>query len=90
MLEPVRIRRCLFTSEGQNKSISTAAQVEPYLDVNFGYTSFRIICDSPYQDPISNDTTVGPFLVSFAEGPHVFAPCIPVTQVGHQHVQTCR
>ena len=72
------------TSESHNNSIITAAQVEPYLDVNFGYSSFRIICNSPYLEPFSEDTTGGPFLVSFAEGPHVFAPRIPVTQVGHQ------
>ena len=78
LLKAVCVCRCVFDSEDWADEVQTEAHVQAYMDVNLGYSAFRIICDSPYTEVHWQD---GRSYVSFANGDDLFQPQVPVTEV---------
>ena len=57
---------------------SSPATVRAYLDVQYGFSAFRIVCDSPYR---SLGVGSNGSMISFGYMGTVMKPQVPVTQV---------
>ena len=72
------VHSCFFHFPGAGlPDASSAATVRAYLDVQYGHSAFRIVCDSPYRSlGVGSNGSV----ISFGYMGTVLKPQIPVTQ----------
>ena len=73
------VHSCFFHFPGAGLTdASSPATVRAYLDVQYGFSAFRIVCDSPYR---SLGVGSNGSMISFGYMGTVMKPQVPVTQV---------